>query len=1150
MSPKYTAQERLKLIERVILGGEKAAEVCRKAGISRVLFYSWLKKYREAGQQIEALVPGKKKISISPRKVTPQKEKQILAIVKEHPQWSTKKISAALPKEPSGKPIVGNHGVQNVLQRLNLSTREERTAYIKAVSRPKEEVLTGVQLTPEQKLEMLEKVVIGKEKVSKVCQEYGISRTLFYRLKRRYEEAALEEKLRAVAPAVRHIERYWRQTPERYERAVLDLVGKHPEYSVRKLVAHLPEVAGVPIVGHHGVQNILHRYNLSLYEQRQAFASAQVTPITRFVGAFEQAFARLFVFPVETRAAVVRFLGIAAASTFATVVVLGSLGYFATVFKGVAPIYRPGLAFASIALSVGSIFFLYSMKYYFTLAIVLSFSRQPGEPAVLGLNGEFKKNGNGGWLSRIFGLRPNGPIGPEGLGKGKERRVVGLEPNLESVKLEKHPFVSVHLPFYNEKKVAERILSACTSFDYPNYEVIVVDDSTDETVEILKGWQNHPKVKIVHRQTREGFKGGALREALKHTDPKAEFVVVFDADFIPYPDTLELFLKYFKTYNQDSEDFSKSNIACVQGYQWHVLNKSENWITRGIRSEYAGSYVIERSGTEVLGALKQIAGSVYMVRADLLKKFGWGTSITEDFELTLRLYEQGYKVVYTPYVQGPAECVSTIKRLIRQRMRWAEGHSHNVRKMFLRLLGSPRMTLTEKMEFLYLSPYYLQAFFFLVGTFSWLMAETVFRARLPFWTSLWGWSLVLTNFFSLPLMNAVGLFLEEGENKDYLGILSFIALSYLLVPFQAYASVKGFLEREEGPWFRTPKTGLITDIFTRGKFYRWISGIIPGRRPAVVPAPGGVLGNKPAWATNPYLALATANNRFEDFQIKRKRLPWVARAALAILLIFTTTFFQLSQNIKVVQATGMVSPLKLSQGQVGDGTWPAWGNYMTNNSNGYGTGTLFRFNRRNANSSGNNYTWYTNLLPVSDGGDAASVPAGQYFVQLAKSGYSAAGNYINFGLQLLLTNNNGTTRTQILWGIQQINTSDLNNTIFQYYVGNKSAANTITYAARNRFALRVLYINANTTSATVNWLINNSTVPARLFLPGNLIIPEIPLPMVMAMMLAIMPVLPTLVSGRLRKPGQNIFEEFFLAWKDLMRQLTGKGEEALDELPV
>ena len=86
------------------------------------------------------------------------------------------------------------------------------------------------------------------------------------------------------------------------------------------------------------------------------------------------------------------------------------------------------------------------------------------------------------------------------------------------------------------------------------------------------------------------------------------------------------------------------------------------------------------------GGLKQISGSVYMIRRDVLQSIGWGTSITEDFELTLRLYEKGWKVVYTPYIQAPAEAVSTLKRLIRQRMRWAEGHSFNIKRVFKRWL--------------------------------------------------------------------------------------------------------------------------------------------------------------------------------------------------------------------------------------------------------------------------------------------------------------------------------------------------------------------------------------------------------------------------------------------------------------------------------
>ena len=66
-------------------------------------------------------------------------------------------------------------------------------------------------------------------------------------------------------------------------------------------------------------------------------------------------------------------------------------------------------------------------------------------------------------------------------------------------------------------------------------------------------------------------------------------------------------------------------------------------------------------------------------------------------------------------------------------------------------------------------------------------------------------------------MNLVGLFLENSTERDYLGLFSFIVLSYIIAPFQAFAAVKGFLEKEEGPWFRTPKTGRITDNFMPGR---------------------------------------------------------------------------------------------------------------------------------------------------------------------------------------------------------------------------------------------------------------------------------------------------------------------------------------------
>src|SRR5438132_3121827 len=407
---------------------------------------------------------------------------------------------------------------------------------------------------------------------------------------------------------------------------------------------------------------------------------------------------------------------------------------------------------------------------------------------------------------------------------------------------ERQPFVSVHVALYNEARVVDRLLEACTSFDYENYEVIVADDSTDETVDLLRKWNEHPRVRVLHRDSRKGFKGGALQEALGRMNPRTEYVLIFDADFVPPADAIWHFLDYFgrlaaKPKGTERHTPSTSGVpqngdrlAAVQGYQWHMLNASENWITKGVRAEFAGSYVLERTGQELFGAMKMISGSVYMIRADVLRKLGWSTSITEDWELTIRLYLAGYKVLYTPYIQAPAECVSTLRRLIKQRMRWAEGHTYNVKKYFFQVISSPNLTLKEKLEFLYYAPYYLQSVLFTFGTLTWLLGTFVFHQRLPMWGELFGWSLIVSNALALPLMNLAGVLLEGSLRRDAFGLLSFIGLSWLLVPFQAYARLTALFERKEGGWVRTPKSGHVTEALERFHLARLMPWELPRRR--------------------------------------------------------------------------------------------------------------------------------------------------------------------------------------------------------------------------------------------------------------------------------------------------------------------------------
>src|SRR5437016_9594348 len=136
-----------------------------------------------------------------------------------------------------------------------------------------------------------------------------------------------------------------------------------------------------------------------------------------------------------------------------------------------------GFAFAGLML--GAIFFAYAVKYYLSTAMVL-LTTLVGTPR--NGNGAAKATGNG--LNRING---NG--------------------NGFHIDLGYHPFVSVHVASYNEKRVIERLLTALSQLEYPEYEVVMVDDSTDESDQILQRWAAWPRLKIIHRQSRAGYKG-------------------------------------------------------------------------------------------------------------------------------------------------------------------------------------------------------------------------------------------------------------------------------------------------------------------------------------------------------------------------------------------------------------------------------------------------------------------------------------------------------------------------------------------------------------------------------------------------------------------------------------------------------------------
>src|SRR5438105_2038954 len=114
------------------------------------------------------------------------------------------------------------------------------------------------------------------------------------------------------------------------------------------------------------------------------------------------------------------------------------------------------------------------------------------------------------------------------------------------------PAVTVQLPLFNEMYVVERLLDSVAQIRYPRdrFQIQVLDDSTDETREICRRKiaelaLSNPELDIeyVHRIDRSGFKAGALDNGLRTA--KGEFVLIFDADFLPQADVLERTINHF-----------------------------------------------------------------------------------------------------------------------------------------------------------------------------------------------------------------------------------------------------------------------------------------------------------------------------------------------------------------------------------------------------------------------------------------------------------------------------------------------------------------------------------------------------------------------------------------------------------------------------
>ncbi len=272
------------------------------------------------------------------------------------------------------------------------------------------------------------------------------------------------------------------------------------------------------------------------------------------------------------------------------------------------------------------------------------------------------------------------------------RRRAGREPGDGS---RNNPFVLVQLPLFNERTVVERVIEAAATLAYPRdrLHIQVLDDSTDETAALARACVARfasagVPISHHHRRQRVGFKAGALAAGLARA-PHAEFVAIFDADFVPAPDVIDRLLAEFD---------DRPNLGLVQA-RWEHLNREANALTQAQAVMFDSYFAVDQVARSASGLLMNFNGSAGLWRRACIDAAGgWqGDTLAEDLDLSYRAQIAGWRLGYCRDIGVPAELPTSLAAFRQQQFRWAQGSFQVFRKLGGRLcrarLGLPRQAL-------------------------------------------------------------------------------------------------------------------------------------------------------------------------------------------------------------------------------------------------------------------------------------------------------------------------------------------------------------------------------------------------------------------------------------------------------------------------
>jgi poly-beta-1,6 N-acetyl-D-glucosamine synthase len=247
--------------------------------------------------------------------------------------------------------------------------------------------------------------------------------------------------------------------------------------------------------------------------------------------------------------------------------------------------------------------------------------------------------------------------------KGKDYK---NPPVYSSISSTEYPAVSIIVPAYNEEINAIKTIDNLLLQDYPNFDIVFIDDGSRDTtlLKIKDAFGTNSKISINTKPN--GGKASALNYAIKLTTN--DFVVCIDADTQLKTNALTELMKCFTLHTKNNQE-----IGAVAG---NVKVGNENtMLTKWQSIEYTTAQNFDRRAFDLINGISVVPGAIGAFKKEAIAKAGGFTTDTlaEDCDLTIRIIRKGYKVVNCVEAVAITEAPETLNEFMKQRFRWSYG---------------------------------------------------------------------------------------------------------------------------------------------------------------------------------------------------------------------------------------------------------------------------------------------------------------------------------------------------------------------------------------------------------------------------------------------------------------------------------------------